>query len=441
MKKYIKQILNYSIIFFVTVLILTSFLVITAKIPKENIEENIEKSAPYLSVLAGVKTIKRYHPMTWLDLYADEMIFDIIYNIDSDKPLESVMEANYYETVNQRLKLRTQLENKTIEADTQYLRYWHGMMIFVRPLLTLFTIHGIYKVNLIIFLILIGILIGILIQKKCKTLIIAFLLSMIMAGVIFVPFCLEYIWVFLIMLVTSIIAIKLEKNGNNKLYMLFFITGILTCFFDFLTSVLITILVPIIFVLGIRKKRNSTLKENMIFLIFSLVIWFIGYCLMWLAKWVLASIVLNINAFDYVKDDMLLRIGVKENDVISLYKEVIPNNLFALFPFSFLKNRMWMIFIILASFAIFIIFRKKGKVKELIPFFIIAILPYIRYLVLLNHSYFHFFFTFREQIPTIMSVVLIYAYGMDKNIMFKKIYKKNKGEKCGKRINNINSST
>ena len=438
-----KNIKKYILIFMTLVAILTGLLIITAKIPKEKIEKSIELSTSYLSRLTGINYLKRYHPITWLDLYADEKSLDIIYNIDTSDPLKSVMEARHYQNNSDRRNLKQQIENKELQANKEYLRYWHGTMIIIRPLLVFFSIHGIFIFNAIIMGLLFIILLILLTKKKTKGLSIAFLLAIIMTGTVFTPFCIEYSVTFMIMLIISILAIILEKTGNSKLYLLFFITGVLTCFFDFLTTELITVLVPILFVLGIRKKENKidNVKDNIKFLLWSIILWFIGYTSMWFAKWILASIILKINAFDYIKENLLLRLGAKETNVLELYKWVIPRNLYALFPITLLKNKIWLIMVPLFALPTFIMFRKKKKIKELIPFFIIAILPYIRYLLLINHSYCHYFFMFREQFPTIMSLVLIFVYGMDRNKIFKKRNILNKGEKHEKRINNINSST
>ena len=39
--------------------------------------------------------------------------------------------------------------------------------------------------------------------------------------------------------------------------------------------------------------------------------------------------------------------------------------------------------------------------------FIIGIVPYVRYLVLSNHSYLHHFFTYRAQMTSVVALVMI----------------------------------
>lgn len=445
-KENIKEIFKYIIIFFSIIILGVSLLVVTAKIPKESIEKNIEESTPYLSKNSEINYIKRKHPFMWLHIYADEMLLNITYNIDTNKPLESVLEAKYFD--NGLASLKKQMEDKSQVANTEYIRYWHGSMIFIRPLLTIFNIHQIYIVNAIIIAMLTIALLVILFKKKQTLLAILFIIAFIMTGSIFVPFCLEYTWVYMIMLFTSIIAVLIEKNknSNKNLKVLFFITGILTCFFDFLSAELITILVPLTLVLGIRykEKRAENLKENLKFLIYSIILWGVGYFGMWIAKWVLASIVLNVNALDFVVDKALVRVnGVYEfEDIGEIYLEAIPKNIFALFPFNLIQDKLLLVyFFAIAVIAFIVLKRNKKELKNIIPFLLIAFIPYVRYLVLANHSYRHYFFTFREQLPTIMCIILIFVYGIDKNKLKKQIKLNKKDRKKDERINNINTST
>ena len=126
---------------------------------------------------------------------------------------------------------------------------------------------------------------------------------------------------------------------------------------------------------------------------------------------------------------------------IQLIFEAIKRNYITLFPLYDLKNSfvIYLIPIILIIFeAIFIDKRTIKKQWKSAILFIIAIIPYIRYAILSNHSFWHSIFTFRTQKITIMAVILGIYYSIDKEIM-KKI--KIGIIKHGKRTNNINSSS
>lgn len=252
--KTIKKVFSYILIFGITLTVLFSSLVLTSCIPRESIQKNLEESVGFFKQNHGIEELIKRREYSYLHYYADSIILNIIYCLDSNNPIEGVLLAKYYETVLADVNndfIEVVEEQK--EANQQYLRYWHGSMIYLRPLLTLLNIEQIYVLNAIL---LGGLAIALLIilLKKNKKLALVYTIAMIMIAFVFVPLCLEYIWTFYIMLIVSIIAIKMEKKKN--LYILFLITGMITCFFDFLTTEIITLFVPILFVLTIRKQEK-----------------------------------------------------------------------------------------------------------------------------------------------------------------------------------------
>ncbi len=410
-----KSTIKYIIVFFTTICILVALLVLSALIPKNKIINNLNKSSEYFKGVRGVnrRTIsKEYETVHY---YADSVLLNIILNIDSNKPMKSILEAKYYEYRKADVNddFISAIENG-FEPNQQYLRYWHGTICLIRPLLTIFSISQIYTINKVIFTILF-ILLSIILFKKNKILSIIFLVSCFFTTMHITTKCIEYFSTVLIMFAVSIIALLIEKKGNKQLYILFFISGILTCFFDFLTTETLTILVPVMLVILIRYKENriKDFKTEIIFLIASLCLWGVAYVSTWLAKWLLASAILKINAFDYVKDNLMLRINWNgKYDIDSgLIRKAILLNLRTLYPINTLKIKS--VYILIFSIlglavtlqSINLINKKNNWINYLLC--IIGIIPYIRFSFLLNHSYNHYFFTFRAQLPTIIALLSI----------------------------------
>ncbi len=261
------------------------------------------------------------------------------------------------------------------------------------------------------------ILITLLFKKKLIALAIAFIISLIMTVAIFVPFCLEYTWTYYIMLIVSILAVIWNDN-KKKRNILFFIAGMLTCFFDFLTTEIITVLVPmiIVLILQIKNKKIINIKQSIIFVIQTLFLWGISYTAMWFAKWMIASFVLKINAFDYVIEQARFRIDgqvLGKNE--KLFWEAIKRNLTTLYLFDSERNLSKGLIILLIVEIILI--RKKDMKKLWLSsiLLMIGIIPYIRYSILANHSYMHSFFTFRSQMVTIIALILAMIYSIDFN--------------------------
>ncbi len=437
MKKIIKNILKYIIIFIVTVLILFGSLVLTAKIPKSSIEKNIKASLDFYKKYRGIYyfTYKRYD--TYIHYYADTRKLNILYNIDSNDAIKSVLWDKFYQETHMDSNVDfINLVEKDKEPNTNYLRYWNGCMVFLRPLLTIMSMDKIYLINIIILSILALILL-VLLFLRSKKMAIIFIISLILTSCWYVPICIEYSVMFYVMIITSILTLLIDKKdsdvskSNNKLLILFLITGITATFFDFLTTEILTIFVPLIFIIIIRKKENrlEDFKKTTIFILKACILWFLGYGLMWLTKWVLSSLILKINAFDYVKRNFTLRFnglqGIESKTV--LYKNVIPRNVFCI-PFMYYIREnfdklivKYFVFLFIMLILIFIDWKSLKEKKYYIFLLIISFMPYVRYLILANHSYKHLMFTFRDQIITLIVLIYIIIDSFNYKLLFKKV--------------------
>lgn len=414
----VKSVGKYVIVFIGVLIVLFLLLVVTSMIPREAIQDNLEESAKFYERKGWIYELQPRRSYTYLHYYLDSTELNIIYCMDTSKPIESAMWARFYEKdYVDGNNAFIEVVNGEQEANQQYLRYWHGCMVILRPLLTIFNVEQIYILNGIILAVL-AIILFVVLWKRSRSLALVYLLSMILIAFPIVSMCLAYVWSFYIMLIASIVAILIERKGNQKLNYLFLITGMLTCFFDLLTTEITTLFVPLLFVLIIRKKENriKDFKEAIIFIIKAGVLWSIGYFGMWFAKWILASIILNINAIDYVKEQALLRInglqGLESKK--ELYLVAITRNWHSLYPLNAVKrvSHLWVIFIVGALATLVSIdwknIRKKWFTWILL---LISIIPYLRYLVLANHSYSHYFFTFRTQIITLIAILYLFTQG------------------------------
>lgn len=434
----IKKVIKYSSIFLTTLIILLFLLVTTAKIPRGKIEEQLTETMQSLGIKNDSREIKqiikdRRYGAT--HIYADIMLLNIIYYIDSDNPLASIMEAKYYAVDgNKQITYDfNEIIEGNVQANRQYMRYWHGSMSIIRPLLVFFNLDQIYKINAIVLTISAVVLLILLIKTEIKELVIAYIVGLISCAVIIVPFCLEYYWTFLLMFIVSIIAIILDKK-QKKLNTLFLITGMITCYLDFLSTEVITVLIPILLLVTIRYNQNrlTNMKEGVKFLMISMLFWAIGYIGMWIAKWILASMILQVNAWDYVKHEIQYRINASGYEQInSIFGETknlpikaVIENIKCIFPVDLLKKLGLSKVVPICVLIMEVILIRKKELEKLWfsgLLLMIAMIPYIRYMVIANHSYTHCCFTFRSQIISIMAIILAIIYSIDKENMKKEI--------------------
>lgn len=146
--KYLKPIIKYTIIFSIVLALLFSILVLTSCIPKQCIEENLQESVELFKKNSGVEQLLKRREYTYLHYYADSILLNMIYCMDTQKPIESTLWAKYYETIYADINNDfIEVVEQQKEPTQQYLRYWHGSMAIVRPLLTILNINQIYTLN------------------------------------------------------------------------------------------------------------------------------------------------------------------------------------------------------------------------------------------------------------------------------------------------------
>ncbi len=406
--KTIKSATAYILIFVLSVILMTGVLVLSAKIPHDSIRANMEESAEYLCEKEVFFNILEGVPASEIDRYADSILLNIAWNLDGGDALKRVMWTSYYykDYQNENENLFESV-NDGYEANQEYMRYWHGSAAIVRFLHLFLNLKGIYILNGIILAVLAGAVFFLLNKNKLSVLSIGLVVSFISVSAWFVPFCLEYTWTFILMLIFSILAVILELKGKTEyIGAAFLISGILTNYLDFLTTETLTLLIPLILVLYIRLiTKEHPVKEGLRLFISSLISWGAGYVLTWISKWVLASLFLGENMMSYVTGHVQERMN--EAYGIPLFRMLtgaVSRNLSCLFPFNYgAAGVIAGICLIIFLIYVLYVYRKYTDKKEALLLLSAAgLLPYIRYLTLRNHSYIHFFFTHRAQAATIL---------------------------------------
>ncbi len=417
-----------------TILILTVFeclaLILVASIPQNDIAKHVDESADILLEEAVFFYLDENDIASRIDRYADSILLNIAYSYDNKKPFEAIARSSYYhnDMQNENRNLKDTVSKK-LPPNTDYTRYWHGSNIIVKPLLLLTNINGIYVVNAFIITILL-ILLLILLQKRInKATSIWMLVSCISISIWYVPFSLEYTWNIILMLITTIISLSIYSSKPITCFCFFVTFGNITAFFDFLSTETITFTIPItcILLLKTKEKLLQNTKDYMKLITKTGFAWLTGYASAWIMKWSIASVVLQTNIFHLALHQANTRIN-GETEHISLFAQTIGaviRNVSCLFPFGFLQNHSFIVILaIMGGFAIFYYLFKKNKDTALpTALFAIAMIPYIRFLLISNHSYLHYFFTYRAQLASIFATGLAFIYGIDYNLLKKEFNK------------------
>lgn len=429
-----KRIFKDIFVFFAASVICFVALLLVCLIPQSAIKENSLKAAEYFDSHDKYPALVDGFDATIIDNYADCMLLDVIYNVDESRPFYSAVTAPYY-----RIESDTAAEDFHAsvvdgkEANNEYSRYWHGSQIFLRPLLTVVSITGLRAVMFAVLAVL-NILFGIMmLRRKLLKPAVIYFASMILVGGWMTALSLEYVMTFIVMTAACMAVCRLmtddepTQRRDEKLTFVFILSGVLTCFLDFLTTETLAFTVPFLLfiIISVQKSdRPLRFKESFLRLIRFGGAWLMSYAGMFAVKWGLVYFVAGKSAFINALKSAAYRIdgsATISETTLNLSQKIsvaLSQNISRLLPTTKQLSTISAIGILAAAFVILgmVLYLFRGERLDgafVVLLLTVACIPYLRYAVLLNHSTMHYFFTYRAQAATVMAYISILAYQLD----------------------------
>lgn len=303
-----------------------------------------------------------------------------------------------------------------------YARYWHGYLLFLRPMMLLFSYMQIRYIYMFVYMML-GVAILMRLNKNftsCMAYLWAFALCFVNPVVL--PFSLQFSSVFFIAMIGILVMDKVYAGCDlEQVGIVFIIIGILTSYFDFFTAPLLTLGLPLLYLmlLNYYKYGDDSLYKNMLTLINASITWTVGYFGCWCMKWIIATPILGRNVIQEGMQSVVRRTvetyHMKTLDYDTGSLRAIGMNLFAILPPG-ITSADWkwflgvMILIILVLTIVLIKFHiDKSSMKALIPFLVLCIYPYIWFVVVSQHTSIHFLFTYRIQLISLLGFLIAYS--------------------------------
>lgn len=422
-----KQIVGMLNIFIIGSIVAFLLIVGVYALPTDSIKQHMEESAEILLDEGIYPTWKgewfvRMHPYNAFDLktmllnnritardnYTDAlMLLQAAY--DGSEPLiERAMAVYRYtnEADNPFGALDAIVQGKTNELErAQYDRYWHGYLVFLKPLLLIGNIALIRWVNVIVMVLLLAWVCILFRKRLAKVECGWFLYSLLFLMPFTIPFCMQYCTSTYVMLVALIVLLKnvdwLQQGHHYAYY--FMIVGMAVVYVDYLTFPLITFGIPVIFVFLLDKSERSFWKDLIRTIRYG-IDWSIGYVGLWAMKWVLASFVLHQNVVKEGIEQVLFR-----SSSVSEYADFQITILMAWG--SNVCNYVNIVYVALIVIGLLVVchklvWKKRAWLDALRTrgiYLVIALMPFVWYGVFKNHSYSHGSFTFRCLFVTVFA--------------------------------------
>lgn len=298
----------------------------------------------------------------------------------------------------------------------EYSRYWHGYLVYLKPLLLIFSWTGIVYGGVILQVGLLLAIFAVAFCKKYTSICIPMLVGVFFLKPVLLLSSLTMAVCFIITLSTVLFILlkheKLEEKG--KYPDLFLIVGIVVAYFDFLTYPVVALGFPLCVYFLIKKEES--IRANIKKVIAYSIYWGIGYVGMWAMKWVIADITLHTGT---IKDALWSIIGRTE----AIGGRPRMNGGFYVISLN-LQEYDWIgytiVAIIVAVLALLTVIAaiRKVSVKPLLPMIvaltIIFCIPFVWIIVVQHHSALHARFTFRIIGIATMAIASIGAFALQK---------------------------
>ncbi len=302
--------------------------------------------------------------------------------------------------------LRDLMEDKTdgMERD-HYPRYWNGYLLWLKPLLFVSTFSTIRMLNMTVQALLAFGFFALLRDRLGKLYGWAFLLSYLFLNPVTLAMSFQNADMFYLGVLFSMAMLYKEKwIAEGKEIYLLTAAGIATAYFDFLTYPLFSYGIPMTVALllvhrkGLLQKSFDGAKR----VIMGGIFWAIGYGGMYISKWALATLMTDVNVFADAISQLLYRMGNTQVEadkpaMVDLGTTIVLNF------YPLLKTPALVAFLL---FVMALLCLRIRKLKRKVPIkthrsvalglLLLAASPFAWYTVLLNHSYIHYWFTFRE---------------------------------------------
>ena len=415
-----KTIFKSAILFIALTISFVLFLFLAACIPQDAVRENMMKSAEYLCEDIVFPHAIEGIDATLIDRYADSITSNIAWHFGEGDNLKSVMLGGYYFSgvQNENYNFLHAMTGEPLEGGEyiQYMRYWHGSAAVVRFLHLIMTLKGIYILHIVLVTVLFLLNIICIVRRKMYDCLIAFVLGLVFTSSWFVPLSMEYTWVYLIFLTEMLIVFFLHDKGKENLYIYLLLAGgMITCYLDFLSAETLTLTMPLLLMIRLKYENG-----RLVFIAKNCIAWGVGYVGCWVSKWIIAAAVLRENTMPYIAEHIAERaggqtLGIPEMSTPVFIYNALLRNLINLFPAGYGTGGLFAGVAIVIVFAyILYVYRRKGVEKKIVlSYLFIAMIPYVRFVLLHNHSYIHYFFAGRAQCAAIMAMILLVLYASD----------------------------
>jgi len=393
----------------------SGFILITAvyAIPKGRMVNNIIRSHALLESEGNYRFWASDITKTQSDNFSDSLMADIAVNPGKGSLLYDAMINAYMgweDTDNASEWLLRETGGEPLypgSVQVVYGRYWHGYLLWMKPLLLFFSIPEMRLFSMAVQFLLFAFVFMLGYRELGFAGVMGLTVCLLALNPLSTILSFHFADIMINVMISSIVIFTHHERLDEKdsWYLLFLMIGVATAFFDLMTYPLVSLGVPLILYLLLSSKN---LKDNFIHVILFSVDWVAGYAGMWISKWLIGTV---ISGYNLVQDGLATvgyRSGGEVANIRSDYPYVLSQNMQAMFTRTLVAG----LFLLAVSMIVLLL---AGKLKfsvslnRLIPVLFVGTYPFLWYFVIRNHSIVHVWFTHRALAVAVLAIASLPA--------------------------------
>lgn len=354
-----------------------------------------------------------------LDGYTDAIMMQIAVYIRDADPLKAAMQNDRMEFTEGKLdpagSLKQYVYGDRSGYVVDYARYWHGYLLFLKPLLLFFSLSDIRMMNAALQLILAAGVLLLAFRKRGLRLALPMGLALLVINPVSTALSMQFSSIYYLTLLGLLIMLLTESWDRSWGYLVFLFLGIGTAFFDFLTYPACA--VGTCLALQALMSRADG-KTRLLKTVGSGAAWAFGYGGMWSGKWLAASLITGNSVMRDAVEQAQYRSGgevtAAEGGVSATFGAVLGRNLgvlanpaAAILVLALLGLLVWLLVTKRCRFAL-----EQASLPSLAIAFAV---PFVWYFLLRNHSLVHCWMTYRNLSAAVFALSGGLCFGLKGN--------------------------
>lgn len=394
-----------------TLLVLFCLLLGAYALPGGPVRAHLAESAALLEQ-EGLYPQRLGSKLTQGDNYTDTLMLFAAATADELPPLQAMMTNTVYNvdnftTLPQDLQCYLAGDTAALRPFA-YARYWHGYLIWLRPLLLFLTLDGVRAVQYAVWVVLLVTVIRYLWTVCGARSTVWFGLSQLVCTVFLAPMNLQFFTCFMLAY-AGCLWVLCAPRRSDQLALCMMVLGVCTSFCDLLVTPIVVVGLPLAVWLLRPEQRLRGGVAQCGAVAAQAMVWGFGYAACWAMKWVLATFITGQN----VMQDALHQAQVRTVANTWHGMELTWGNI-TRFVYNVLAQRglFWpLVLLAVLAVAVFVLcLRSRAALVRALPLGLVALFAPAWFVVLRTHSIQHGWFTWRGACVTLFAGMAFVYY-------------------------------